>query len=645
MEREEMVALFPRKIKALLIDDETRFRTSSVKMLSLLNFKVSAYKSPTYALNRVLTGDKAKDVDVVFINTKKALSCGFDFRAIVQGQLFITVVYLLPRARRANGRNQVDQMRRALRPGTYTVSMPLDVEDVLRLWRFIAWSKHRLQNEKARRNEERKNQERIQFEMQQQQLRQSVMQSIYHALGMPMPPQNPNAAWPSNYLAAAGANTAGPSSLPVYPPPRPVYSAPVPAPPLPPPPVNPSLVPAQAQAPRPMYHPYQGPRSPVMPQGLFAQPRRGSGMPRRGNGGPIMLNFEQPQSSNRVTGVASSVGMGFGASAAGHVGAYNYAASSLHHSLNPAGTDDYNYNELFSAMVTTHTVSNNPPPMAPNPQQHVGVGSNVPTLLYNNNYYYNNSAGSVVAPEQAGHGVAASEAAAAMDALGSDNYTNYNNAAASLVAPQDDVPAYDLAAFEAELNSDDFSNYTDEGSHMAPPPDQVLGMASDLNDLITMAGGAFGGDVGASSASMAPPHQDLVVDVPNANQIPPGAPGNDDIDALLVEPQSPGAAVDGDNNAGLEAMFPVEQNEDSLFAQLQELMVDLDDAPTYEAGVGMDNSQMGGASTAADADADADAAATSLVGGESSMGIWDIDADNFEMVDDFDTGDFMLRMT
>ncbi|CAL4999204.1 unnamed protein product [Urochloa decumbens] len=630
MEREEMIALFPRKIKALLIDDETRFRTSSVRMLSLLNFKVSAYKSPRYALNRVLTADKAKDVDVVFINTKKALSCGFDFRAIVQGQLFITVVYLLPRARRATGRNQVDEMRRALRPGTYTLSMPLDVEDVLRLWRFIAWSKHCLQNEQARRKEERENQERIHLQMQQQQLRQSVMQSIYHALGMPMPPHNPNAAGPSNYLAAAAAagNTAGPSSLPVYPPPRPVYSAPVPAPP-PPPPVNPSLVPAQAQAPRPMYHPYQGPRAPVMPP-----PRRAGGMPRRGNsGGPIMLNFDQPQSSNRVTGMVTSVGMGFGASAAGHVGAYNYAATSLHHSLNPAGTNDYNYTELFPAMVTTHTVSNNPPPMPPHPQQHVGVGSNAPTP-YNNNYY--NNAASLVAPQQqAGHGVAANEAAAAAAAMD------------ALVAPQDDVPAYDLAAFEAELNSDDFSNYTDEGSHMAPPPDQVLGMASDLNDLITMTGGAFGGDVGASSSMAPPPHQDLVAAVPNANQIPPGAPGNDDMDASLMGPQGPGAAVDGDDNAGLEAMFPAEQNEESLFAQLQELMVGLDDAPMYEAGVGMDdNRQMGGATSgAATATAADDAAATSLVGGESSMGIWDMDADNFEMVDDFDTGDFMLRMT
>ncbi|CAO2188480.1 unnamed protein product [Urochloa humidicola] len=455
-----------------------------------------------------------------------------------------------------------------------------------------------------------------------------------------MPPKSPgiftDAAGPSNYPAAGvatGNNTAGPSSLPMYPPPRPVYSAPVPAPaPPPPPPVNPSLVPAQMPPPR-MY-PYQGPqRRPVMPQGLFPLPRRGNGMPRRGTG-PIMLNFQQPQAGDRFTGKAS-----VGASAAGRVGASSYVATSLHHSLNPGGTVDHN---VLPAMVPMRTVSNNPP-VAPHPQQQVGVGSNVPTL-YNNNY----NAGSLVAPQQAGagHGVAANlaAAAAAMEALGSDNY---NNNAASLVAPQDDdVPAFDLAAFEAELNSDDFSNYTD-GSLMASP-DQVLGMASDLNDLITMAGGASATNT-AASPSMAPPHQDLVVPAPNANQIPRGAVGNDDIDASLIGPQGPVAAVDdGNDNAGLEAMFAdAEQNEENLYFQLDDLLADPDDAPTYEARVGDDSHQMGsGTSGAAVATAD-DAAATSLIGGGSSKGIWNIDVEDFEMVDDFvpnGTAEFMFRM-
>ncbi|CAO2163107.1 unnamed protein product [Urochloa humidicola] len=166
MER-EMMAWYPRKIKAVLIDDDTRFRKSSAKMLDLLNFKVSAFKSPAYALNRVLTGDKAKGIDVVFINTKKALTCGFDFRGVVQAELTIPVVYLLPRAHRAaTAGNQVDQIRRTLRPGTYTISMPLDVEDVLRIWRSIAWSKCSLKSKQAARRIRRKEeQERIQLEV------------------------------------------------------------------------------------------------------------------------------------------------------------------------------------------------------------------------------------------------------------------------------------------------------------------------------------------------------------------------------------------------------------------------------------------------------------------------------------------------
>ncbi|CAO2163108.1 unnamed protein product [Urochloa humidicola] len=458
-----------------------------------------------------------------------------------------------------------------------------------------------------------------------------------------MPSDNPgifpDAAGPSNYLTAgvAAGNTAGPSSLPVYPPPRPVHSAPAPAPapaPPPPPPVNPSLVPAQM--PPPMY-PYQGPQRPVMPQGLFAPPRQGGGVPRRGNNGPIMLNFQQPQAGDRFTGKASAR-----ASAAGHVGASSsYVATSLHHSMYPGIVG---HKEL-PAMVPMHTGSNNPP-VAPHPQQHVGVGSNVPAP-YNNN-------GLLVAPEQAGagHGVAANlAAAAAMEALGTGNCTDYNNAA-SLVAPRDDVPpAFDLAAFEAELNSDDFSNYTD-GSLMASP-DQVLGMASDLNDLITMAGGASGTHA-AASPSMAPPHQDLApATVTNANQIPPGAVGNydDDMDASLMGPQGPGVAMDdGNDDAGLEAMFPdAEQNEDNLYFQLDELFADPGDAPTYEAGVGNGSHQMGGGTSGAGTGTGTadDAAATSLIGGESSMGIWDIDVEDFEVVDDFvpnGTGDFVFRM-
>lgn len=53
---------------------------------------VASCGSPISAL-RLLSGDKIKDVHVVLVNAEKATTCGFDFRAIVETDLCIPVIY------------------------------------------------------------------------------------------------------------------------------------------------------------------------------------------------------------------------------------------------------------------------------------------------------------------------------------------------------------------------------------------------------------------------------------------------------------------------------------------------------------------------------------------------------------------------
>ncbi|XP_062191310.1 two-component response regulator ORR33-like [Phragmites australis] len=136
---QEMFAFFANGIRALIVDDDARFLKSASMLLPLLNFKVATCGSPSSAL-KFLTGDKIKDVDVVLVDAKKVATCGFDFRAIVEPDLRVPVIYFLSPNHEAAG-DEADELLRTLRAATYILKKPLDADDVCGLWRVVAWRK------------------------------------------------------------------------------------------------------------------------------------------------------------------------------------------------------------------------------------------------------------------------------------------------------------------------------------------------------------------------------------------------------------------------------------------------------------------------------------------------------------------------
>uniref|UniRef100_K3YMR4 Uncharacterized protein n=1 Tax=Setaria italica TaxID=4555 RepID=K3YMR4_SETIT len=457
---------------------------------------------------------------------------------------------------------------------------------------------------------------------QQQQQQSLFVQSVLRTLDVP--PYNPriyaDTAGLSDNAGACASNT---DALP---------------PALATPPVNPSPVPAPAPLPvypaacnvfgatapsaavatmaaggrpplmlRPFSASHQGPRPLIEQQDMFALGTRGGAGMRRRETGTITLNFQQPPAGDLFTGMASGAVMTFGASAAAteNAGAYGNAACSLLPSLN-LGTDDH---DELSTMVTMHNGSNSNPPVAP-PPQHVGVASNEAAMeaLYDNNYCYR----SLMAPRLVDHRVAPANQVAAMGTLGSDGYIDYSTASA--IAPMQADHGVAAGMEEEALNANNFSNYS-SASPLAPDH-QVLGTASNVNEL-TISGGAPLGDNASASFTAS---QNLVAAAPNGDQFAPGALDDDDLSGLAMgSHQGPGTEMDA--NAGFAAMSPADQYPANTIFSMEELL-------------GPDDEQ-GGATDGAATD---DAAGTSLIGGEGGNGTLDIGAaDNLD--DDFFLGD------
>ncbi|CAN6213287.1 unnamed protein product [Urochloa humidicola] len=140
----EMVAMFPKGIRALIIDDDNKFIKSATMLLSVLNFDVVPCASVTHAL-KSLTSGEFKDFDVILAHAAKAAACGFDFRAIIEADLLTPVVYFLPQDHQATG-DEADELLSMLQAGTYIMKKPLDINEVrTRLWNVIAWHKCHLE--------------------------------------------------------------------------------------------------------------------------------------------------------------------------------------------------------------------------------------------------------------------------------------------------------------------------------------------------------------------------------------------------------------------------------------------------------------------------------------------------------------------
>nr|CAB3455834.1 unnamed protein product [Digitaria exilis] len=119
-----MAAMFPKGIRALMVDDDNSTVAHALKSLSTL---------------------KLKGIDVVLVHAAKAATCGFNFRAIIEADLGIPVIYFLPLDHRATG-DEAAELLKTLEEGTYIMTKPLDIDEVCsRLWRVIAWRKCDLQ--------------------------------------------------------------------------------------------------------------------------------------------------------------------------------------------------------------------------------------------------------------------------------------------------------------------------------------------------------------------------------------------------------------------------------------------------------------------------------------------------------------------
>ncbi|OEL28625.1 hypothetical protein BAE44_0010356 [Dichanthelium oligosanthes] len=131
MAEPEMSAMFPNGIRTLIVDDDTKFVKSATVLLSVL-FSVGDITA-IHVLKKLTSGD-LRGIDAILIHAGKAAACGFDFRAIVEADLRIPVIYLLPLDHQATG-DEADEQLGTLEEGTYIITKPLDPDEVrTRLW-------------------------------------------------------------------------------------------------------------------------------------------------------------------------------------------------------------------------------------------------------------------------------------------------------------------------------------------------------------------------------------------------------------------------------------------------------------------------------------------------------------------------------
>nr|XP_034580663.1 two-component response regulator ORR33-like [Setaria viridis] len=147
---DDMAAMFPNGIRTLIVDDDAKFLKSASRLLSILNFDVVVCSNVAYAL-KSLTNGNLEGFDVILVHAAKAAACGFNFRAIVEANLLIPVIYFLPQDHEATGDEAADELLRALQAGTYVIKRPVDTNEVRSLlWKVIAYRKCELETQARR---------------------------------------------------------------------------------------------------------------------------------------------------------------------------------------------------------------------------------------------------------------------------------------------------------------------------------------------------------------------------------------------------------------------------------------------------------------------------------------------------------------
>ncbi|KAG8087453.1 hypothetical protein GUJ93_ZPchr0010g7717 [Zizania palustris] len=141
---EQMFSFFPDGIRAVLVDDDTKFVKYASVLLSLVSFEVVATCPNPNAGLRILSGDNLKDVHVVLCDAHKVVASGFDFRDVVETELRIPVIYFLSPMQQAAG-DEVEFLHRIMKTATYIIQKPLDAGELCELWRVVAWRKRCLE--------------------------------------------------------------------------------------------------------------------------------------------------------------------------------------------------------------------------------------------------------------------------------------------------------------------------------------------------------------------------------------------------------------------------------------------------------------------------------------------------------------------
>ncbi|CAN6213292.1 unnamed protein product [Urochloa humidicola] len=145
-----MVAMFPKGIRILIVDDDAKFQKLATMLLSILHFHVVRCSSTAHAL-KSLRNRELKGFDAILVHAAKAAVCGFDFRAIIEADLLIPVIYFIPLDHHATG-NEADELLCTLEAGTYIIKKPVGANELCTLlWTAIAWRKRDLEASNSKR--------------------------------------------------------------------------------------------------------------------------------------------------------------------------------------------------------------------------------------------------------------------------------------------------------------------------------------------------------------------------------------------------------------------------------------------------------------------------------------------------------------
>uniref|UniRef100_K4A2A2 Response regulatory domain-containing protein n=1 Tax=Setaria italica TaxID=4555 RepID=K4A2A2_SETIT len=557
---------------------------SNTTSLALLALAVVRCSSVAYALKSFTSGD-LEGFDVILVHAANAAACGFDFRAIVETDLLIPVIYFLEEDYEATG-DEADELLRTLQAaGSYIIKKPLDIDEVrTRLWTVIAFRKCDLETKASRGGVAGlgvggKDEDRVHFKVVMKgrgRKRKGSSSSSKHggssgtaaaAGGHPSAKgkekENVGSQQQQNDGRANKAQKNGGGEA---------YNLPQP---------NTTMTNGQQQHVQHQRKPSDDLFMQSVLRMLAAPPNNpkfftNATVP---SYNPMFFSNAAGPSSNAAA-FGNTITTTSGAPAAASRTLYSAAAPALHPVARQQQHPSAHNNVIFgniapsSAAAPTMAAAAYEPPQfsqgISNKQQEEDVH---PLLMFGPFLYQGPTpppppvaqqdmlappaaAGDRFTGGMAGGGMTGgAPAAAAAEAVAYGNEVNlpflqppnlgveqdgakepdmYASMAPPM-APQHVVNnALDDVAMLELMLSDSFNNYSAGSSFVVPEDHQVLGMVSNLNELTTMAGGALGSN---NVVSLTAPHQGL-------SEAPNGGSSNT---ATFMAPQDPGAARDGDN--------------------------------------------------------------------------------------------------